>query len=157
MRLITKSSLAIAPVALLICAAGAPVHAASPSAAPVVSPSASPSAMASSTSKGSPTPSPTQSPRRGLTQAQKDALALALTTYKASIQSALDGAHRAIADAQSIRDQALAAAPKDKNVRSLAFSDFKNTSNQIWSAFKEATGAAKALYDSTVSTIKATR
>jgi Spy/CpxP family protein refolding chaperone len=90
----------------------------------------------------------------GLTADQKAALATALTTYKATVQSALDGANKAIADARSIRDQALAAAPHDNNVRALAFSDFRNSSNQIWSAFKSAVAAAKATYDSTVATIK---
>jgi len=90
----------------------------------------------------------------GLTADQKAALATALTTYKATVQSALDGANKAIADARSIRDQALAAAPHDNNVRTLAFSDFRNSSNQIWSAFKSAVAAAKATYDSTVAAIK---
>ena len=78
-------------------------------------------------------------------------------TYKAAIQSALDGAHKAIADAQSIRDQAFAAAPKDKNVRALANSDFKNSSTQIWDAFRSSTAAAKASYEAAINAIKTTR
>jgi thiol:disulfide interchange protein len=101
--------------------------------------------------------SPSSSARHGLTQIQRDALATALATYKAAIQSALDGAHKAIADAQSIRDQAFAAAPKDKNVRALANADFARSSTQIWDAFKSSTAAAKATYEAAINTIKSTR
>jgi len=101
-------------------------------------------------------PSTSASPHHGLTQIQKSALAAALATYKSAIQSALDGAHKAIADAQSIRDQAFAAAPKDKNVHALADSDFKNSSTQIWNAFKVSTAAAKQAYESAINAIKAT-
>jgi len=147
MKRTVKSSMAIVPLAALLCLhtlgssamAESPTHSASPSTSPRSS--ASPSA----------------STRHGLTQAQKDALAAALVTYKAAIQSALDGAHKAIADAQSIRDQAFAAAPKDKNVRALANSDFKNSSTQIWDAFKSSTAAAKASYEAAINAIKTTR
>ena len=147
MKRTVKSSMAIVPLAALLCllTLGSPAMAESPR----------PSAIPSTSPKSSASPSATA--RHGLSQAQKDALAAALVTYKAAIQSALDGAHKAIADAQSIRDQAFAAAPKDKNVRALANADFARSSTQIWDAFKSSTAAAKATYDSTVNAIKTTR
>jgi thiol:disulfide interchange protein len=113
------------------------------------------------------TPAPSHSPatsplssqgnshQHGLTAEQKSALQGALATYKAAIKSALDGANKAVADARSIRDQALAAAPQDKNVKNLANSDFKNSLTQIWSAFRTTVAAAKATYDAAASSIKA--
>ena len=141
------SAMAVLPLATLLCSLtlGSSAMAESPR------PSTTPSTSAK------PVASPSATTRHGLTQAQKDALAAALVTYKAAIQSALDGAHKAIADAQSIRDQAFAAAPKDKNVRALANSDFKNSSTQIWDAFKSSTAAAKASYEAAINAIKTTR
>jgi hypothetical protein len=111
------------------------------------------------------TPAPSQSPltapshsapkQHVLTAEQKSALQGALATYKAAIKSALDGANKAVADARSIRDQALAAAPQDKNVKNLANSDFKNSLTQIWSAFRTSVAASKATYDAAASSIKA--
>jgi hypothetical protein len=153
MKRTVKSSMAIAPLAAVLCSLT--LGSAAMAASPATTPSATPSTSANPSTSSKPAGSPSATARHGLTQAQKDALAAALTTYKAAIQSALDGAHKAIADAQSIRDQAFAAAPKDKNVRNLANQDFKNSSTQIWNAFKSSTAAAKATYDSTISTIKA--
>jgi len=147
MKRSVKSSMAVLPLAALLCSfpLGSLAMAESPRPSAIPSTSAKPVASSSAT------------PRHGLTQAQKDALAAALVTYKAAIQSALDGAHKAIADAQSIRDQALAAAPKDKNVRNLAKQDFKNSSTQIWDAFRSSTAAAKASYEAAINAIKTTR
>lgn len=149
MKRTVKSSMAIAPLVAVLCSLtlGSSAMAASPTTTSSASPSTSPK----------PVGSPSATTRHGLTQAQKDALAAALTTYKAAIQSALDGAHKAIADAQSIRDQAFAAAPKDKNVRNLANQDFKNSSTQIWDAFKSSTAAAKATYEAAINSIKSAR
>ncbi len=90
----------------------------------------------------------------GLSAAQQAAIAAAKLTYQSAVQSALDGANKAIADARSIRDQALAAAGKDVNVRKLANSDFMNSSAQIWGVFKTSVAAAKGTFDSTVTAIK---
>jgi len=100
--------------------------------------------------------SPTHSPERkhGPAEQQKIALAAAKSAYQSAVKSALDGANKAIADARSIRDQALAAAGKDANVRKLANSDFLNSSSQIWSAFRASVAAAKAAYDEQLLTIK---
>ena len=141
------SAMAVLPLATLLCSLTLGSSALAESPRPSTTPSTS----------AKPVASPSATTRHGLTQAQKDSLAAALVTYKAAIQSALDGAHKAIADAQSIRDQAFAAAPKDKNVRALANADFGRSSTQIWDAFKSSTAAAKATYDSTVNAIKTTR
>jgi hypothetical protein len=90
----------------------------------------------------------------GPTALQKSAIAAAKITYQASVQSALNGANKAIADARSIRDQALAAAGKDANVRRLANSDFMSSSSQIWSAFKVSVAAAKSAFDTQIASIK---
>jgi len=110
------------------------------------------------------TPAPSQSPltapshsaskQHVLTAEQKSALKGALATYKAAIKSALDGANKAVADARSIRDQAIAAAPQDKNVKNLANSDFKNSLTQIWSAFRTTVATAKATYQAAEVSIK---
>ena len=110
----------------------------------------------------SPSPSPSPSAKaahsetriHGLSAAQQAAIAAAKLTYQSAVQSALDGANKAIADARSIRDQALAAAGKDVNVRKLAHSDFMNSSAQIWGVFKTSVAAAKGTFDSTVTAIK---
>ena len=121
--------------------------AASPSpATPSLSPSAQPS--------HSPNPVHTHGIMEGPTALQKSAIAAAKITYQASVQSALNGANKAIADARSIRDQALAAAGKDANVRRLANSDFMSSSSQIWSAFKVSVAAAKSAFDTQIASIK---
>jgi hypothetical protein len=108
----------------------------------------------------SPSPSPSakaahsETRIHGLSAAQQAAIAAAKLTYQSAVQSALDGANKAIADARSIRDQALAAAGKDVNVRKLANSDFMNSSAQIWGVFKTSVAAAKGTFDSTVTAIK---
>ena len=112
------------------------------------SPSATPSATHASWPKGSPHKS-------GLTLTQRSAIASASAEYQLALKRALDGANVAIASARSIRDQAVAAAPKDKNVQELANSDFKRSTTQIWSAFKSAAAAAKAAYDAAIASIKA--
>jgi hypothetical protein len=108
----------------------------------------------------SPSPSPSakaahsETRIHGLSAAQQAAIAAAKLTYQSAVQSALHGANKAIADARSIRDQALAAAGKDVNVRKLANSDFMNSSAQIWGVFKTSVAAAKGTFDSTVTAIK---
>ncbi len=108
----------------------------------------------------SPSPSPSakaahsETRIHGLSAAQQAAIAAAKLTYQSAVQSALGGANKAIADARSIRDQALAAAGKDVNVRKLANSDFMNSSAQIWGVFKTSVAAAKGTFDSTVTAIK---
>ena len=100
--------------------------------------------------------SATASPHKSvLSQEQKSAITAAAATHQAAIQGALDGANKAVADARSIRDQAIAMAPKDKSVKALANSEFKKSSDQIWSAFKSNTAAAKAAYEAAVIAIKA--
>lgn len=135
---------------------------ATPTQAPTSTPSAHPDGThqkgahqkgAQSSAGATPAASAT-SKKHGLTQAQKDALAAAQTTYKTAVQSALDGANKAVADARSVRDQALAASPQDKNVKALAINDFKSSSTQIWSAFKASVAQAKAAYDAAVAAIK---
>lgn len=130
-------------------------YAASP--APISTTTPSPLASSSPKPHDDASPKPSVAPQPKLTQQQKIEMANALTAYKATIQSALDGANKAIADARSIRDQALSAAPKDKNVRALAFEDFKRSSTQIWDAFRSSVAAAKTAYDAQVATIKSTR
>ena len=103
---------------------------------------------------GTPAPSHSAPKQHGLTAEQKSALHGALATYKAAIKRALDGANKAVADARSIRDQALAAAPQDKNVKNLANSDFKNSLTQIWSAFRTTVATAKATYQAAEVSIK---
>jgi hypothetical protein len=103
---------------------------------------------------GTPAPSHSAPKQHVLTAEQKSALQGALATYKAAIKRALDGANKAVADARSIRDQALAAAPQDKNVKNLANSDFKNSLTQIWSAFRTTVAAAKATYQAAEVSIK---
>ena len=102
------------------------------------------------------TAAPSTPKKHRLTSDQRAALLAAQTTYKAAVQSALDGAHKAIADAQSIRDQAIAASPQDKNVRAIAINDFKVSSSQIWSVFRSAVAKAKATFDAAVTSIKGT-
>ena len=128
-------------------------YASSPSATPSASAQATPPIHQKSQDDSSSHPNPTAT--HGLTKVQKDAIAAALVIYKAAIQGALDGANKGIADARSIRDQALAAAPRDKNVRSLALADFLTSSHQIWSAFKTSIAAAKSTFDAAVAAIKA--
>ncbi len=106
-------------------------------------------------SDATPAPSHSAPKQHVLTAEQKSVLQGALAIYKAAIQSALEGANKAVADARSIRDQAIAAAPQDKNVKNLANSDFKNSLTQIWSAFRTTVAAAKATYDAAASSIKA--
>lgn len=115
-------------------------------------------AYAQDSSHASPTQTaaPSIPKKHRLTSDQRAALLAAQTTYKAAVQSALDGAHKAIADAQSIRDQAISASPQDKNVRALAINDFKVSSSQIWSVFRSTVAQAKATFDATVTSIKGT-
>ena len=110
------------------------------------------SATPSATHASSPHANPHKS---GLTLTQRSAIAGASADYHLALKRALDGANVAIASARSIRDQAVAAAPKDKNVQELANSDFKRSTTQIWSAFKSAAAAAKAAYDAAIASIKA--
>jgi hypothetical protein len=111
------------------------------------------------TSSANPTASHSVSPKSraqntGLTNAQRSAIERANATYQLAIKGALDGANVAIADARSIRDQAIAAAPTDKNVHNLAISDFKLSTTQIWAAFKRATASARAAHDAAIAAIK---
>lgn len=150
----SQRSLSSAVLVALLAANGiVSAHAASPAPTSPAQASSAPSTAAPSPStSGAASPTPK---KHGLTQAQRDALSAAQTTYKSSVQSALDGANKAIADARSIRDQAVVASPKDKNVRALANSDFKNSSIQIWTAFKASVAQAKSTYDAAVASIKA--
>ena len=102
-------------------------------------------------------PKPTSSPtpqKPALTPQQKSAIAAAATIYKASVQQALEGAHRAVADAKSLLDQELSIAGKDKTLRDLAIANFKKNTAQIWAAFKKSVSEAKVAYTSAVSSIK---
>jgi hypothetical protein len=139
-----KSAFAVSAASILISVLPASISYATEA---MPSPSHSPAPAAS--------PSQGAAKQHGLSAEQKSALQGALATYKAAIKSALDGANKAVADARSIRDQALAAAPQDKNVKNLANSDFKNSLTQIWSAFRTTVAAAKATYDAAASSIKA--
>ena len=105
------------------------------------------------TPTANPSPSPTTQ-KPVLTPQQKSAIATAATTYKASVQQALEGAHRAVADAKSLLDQELAIAGKDKTLRDLAIANFKKNTAQIWAAFKKSVAEAKGAYTSAVSSIK---
>lgn len=114
------------------------------------------SALADTPSPTRVSSSPTHSAERkhGPTEQEKIALVAAKLAYQSAVKSSLDGANKAIADARSIRDQALAAAGKDANVRKLANSDFLNSSSQIWSAFRTSVAAAKAAYNDQLLAIK---
>ena len=135
-----------------------------PSVAPSVGQTPAPKVEHSEAAKPTPANGTSNAPVAGanspvkkhkLSDTQKSALLAAQNTYKASVQSSLDGANKAIADARSIRDQALAASPQDKNVRALANSDFKSSSTQIWAAFRASVAQAKSTYDAAIAAIKA--
>ena len=124
-----------------------------------ISQSATFSAQAEQTVTEQKTPSANPSPssttqKPVLTPQQKSAIAAAATTYKASVQQALEGAHRAVADAKSLLDQELAIAGKDKTLRDLAIANFKKNTAQIWAAFEKSVAQAKVAYTSAVSSIK---
>jgi hypothetical protein len=102
-------------------------------------------------------PKPTSSPtpqKPALTPQQKSAIAAAAATYKASVQQALEGANRAVADAKSLLQQELAVAGKDKALRDLAIANFKKNTAQIWTAFRKSTAEAKSTFVAAVAAAK---
>ena len=97
------------------------------------------------------TPSPSKTK---LTEQQKSQIAAAQAAYKATAQQALDGTNRAIADAKSLKEQAIAAAGKDKALIEMAKADYKKNSAEIWAAFKKTIAEAKATRDAAIAAIK---
>ena len=89
-----------------------------------------------------------------LTEQQKSQIAAAQAAYKATAQQALDGANRAIADAKSLLEQAIAASGKDKNLIAMAKADYKKNAAEIWAAFKKTIADAKATRDAAIASIK---
>ncbi len=105
------------------------------------------------------TPSPTASPaatpqvsakskpvKQVLTQAQKDAIAAAKLAYSNAKTNAQDGFTRALADAQAIRDQALASAGTDKKAQGAARKAFRDFVVVIQTAYKAALLDAKTIF-----------
>lgn len=109
------------------------------------------------------TPSPSPSPqltakakpaKQILTQAQKDAIAAAHLAFSNAKINAQNGFDRAIADAQAIRDQAIAAAGKDKNALSAAGKDYRTSYRAILNAYKADLKNAKSVFQAAIAALK---
>lgn len=103
---------------------------------------ASPSPTASATPSVHPHPTGIAS-RPALTEAQEDVIAAANTAYALAKANAREGFDRAMADAKAIRDQAIAAAGKNKSEIKVAQRNFHDFYKTISNAYKVALTAAK--------------
>lgn len=107
----------------------------------------------------SPSPSPQSTAKAKpakqiLTQAQKDAIAAARLAFSNAKINAQNGFDRAIADAQAIRDQAIAAAGKDKNALSAAGKDYRTSYRAILNAYKADLKNAKSVFQAAIAALK---
>jgi len=118
---------------------------------------ATPMASAYAADTATPSAHPSSSPKAEkqlLTQAQKDALAAARSTFSAAKVNAQNGFDRALADAQAIRDQAIAAAGSDQNAIHAARKSFKESYKIILDAYRFDLKNAKANFLSALNAAK---
>ncbi len=99
----------------------------------------------------------TSAAKHDLTQAQKDAIAVARSIYVTAKSDALNGFDRATADARAIEDQAIAAASKDKAVINAAKTSYKHFYQMIFQDYKAALRNAKATLINSIATAKAVK
>jgi len=84
-----------------------------------------------------------RAPKQVLTQVQKAAVAAARLVFNAAQTDAKNGFSRAIADAQAIRDQAIASAGSDKSAIKLARTNYRDSYRTILGAYRADMKVAK--------------
>ena len=84
-----------------------------------------------------------RAPKPVLTQVQNAAVAAARLVFNAAQMEAKNGFSRAIADAQAIRDQAIAVAGNDKSAIKLARTDYRDFYRTILGAYRADLKVAK--------------
>lgn len=105
------------------------------------------------------TPSPQSSPsgthtRQILTQAQKEAIAAARSAFAAAKSNAQNGFDRALADAQAVRDQAIATAGTDANAIRAAKKDYRDSYKIIYRAYSTNLNNARSILQSALASAK---
>lgn len=92
----------------------------------------------------SPKPTTTTRPgHSGLTQIQKEAISTARAAFALAKSNAQNGFDRAIADAQAIREQAVANAGKDANASRIAKKSYNDSYKMILRAYTSDLNLAK--------------
>ena len=106
---------------------------------------------------GTPSPQPNSSAnpaKQALTQVQKAAIAAARSAFSAAKENAQNGFDRALADAQAIRDQAIATAGKDQNAIRSARKIYKDSYKTILNAYRADLRTAKSNFLSAIAAAK---
>jgi len=108
------------------------------------------------------TPSPQSSPsathtKQMSTQTQKDAISAARSVFAAARANAQIGFDRALADAQAIRDQAIAAAGTDANAIRAAKKDYRQSYKTIYRAYSTNLNNAKSILRSALASATAAK
>lgn len=104
------------------------------------------------------TPSPTaKASHPALTQKQTEEIADARAAFALAKTNAQDGFSRAIADAQAIRDQAIASAGKNANSIRSAKNDYRASYKVVWGAYKAAQDLAKSVLKDAIASALASK
>lgn len=118
------------------------------------------SAPATSFATDTASPQPSQSAsssRQSLTNAQKAAILDANSIFAAAKLNAQNGFDRALADAQAVRDQAIAAAGTNAVDIGAAKKDFRESYKIIYRAYTAALNNAKSIWQASIAAAKAAK
>jgi hypothetical protein len=105
-------------------------------------------------------PKPTSSAKTAkpvLTQVQIEAMVAARAAFALAKSNAQNGFDRALADAQAIRDQAIASAGKDEKSIQIAKKNYHDSYKIIMRAYKSDVNAAKSVLKNALAAVRASQ